>query len=54
MRLGFWPAVYGNWIISTHPETCDASFASTKRATLLAAALLALRLFALWGAPVHS
>ena len=36
MRLGFWPAVYGNWIISTHPETCDASFASTKRATLLA------------------
>ena len=36
MRLGFWPAVYGNWIISTRPETCDASFASTKRATLLA------------------
>ena len=36
MRLGFWPPVYGNWIISTHPDTCDASFASTKRATLLA------------------
>ena len=36
MRLGFWPSVYGNWIISTRPETCDASFASTKRATLLA------------------
>lgn len=36
MRLGFWPPVYGNWIISTHPETCDASFAYTKQATLLA------------------
>ena len=36
MRLGFWPPVYGNWIISTQPETRNASFEYTKRATLLA------------------
>ena len=36
MRLGFWPPVYGNWIISTQPDTRDASFAYTKRAALLA------------------
>lgn len=34
MRLGFWPQVYGNWIISNQPEWCDASFESAKRATL--------------------
>ncbi|MFP6780345.1 MAG: LLM class flavin-dependent oxidoreductase, partial [Gammaproteobacteria bacterium] len=36
MKLGFWPPVYGNWIISAESETCDASFAYTKKATLLA------------------
>jgi alkanesulfonate monooxygenase len=36
MRLGFWPPVYGNWIISPRPETCDASFTNTKKLTLLA------------------
>lgn len=36
MRLGFWPPVYGNWIISTQPETRNASFDYTKRAALLA------------------
>lgn len=36
MKLGFWPPVYGNWIISAQPETRDASFAYTKKATLLA------------------
>ncbi|MBI16511.1 MAG: alkanesulfonate monooxygenase [Proteobacteria bacterium] len=35
-RLGFWPPVYGNWIISTEQGTRDASFAYTKEATLLA------------------
>jgi len=34
MRLGFWPPVYGNWIISNQPELCDASFDTAKRATL--------------------
>ena len=36
MRVGFWPPVYGNWIISTDPTTRDASFEYTKRVTLLA------------------
>ncbi|MFT5414598.1 MAG: alkanesulfonate monooxygenase SsuD [Gammaproteobacteria bacterium] len=36
MRIGFWPPVYGNWIISAQPDTRDASFAYTKKATLLA------------------
>ena len=34
--LGFWTPVYGNWIISKDPDTMDASFAYTKRLTLLA------------------
>ena len=34
MRLGFWPPVYGNWIISNQPELCDASFDTAKRVTL--------------------
>lgn len=36
MRLGFWPTVYGNWLLSKRPDTRDASFAQAKRATLLA------------------
>src|SRR5215470_6211317 len=36
MRLGFWAPVYGNWIVSKHPETQDASFDYTRRLTLLA------------------
>ena len=36
MRLGFWPQVYGNWIISDHPELSDASFDYAKRSVLLA------------------
>ncbi len=39
MRLGFWPAVYGNWIISSWPETRNGSFEDTKQATLLAESL---------------
>lgn len=35
-RLGFWAPVYGNWIISKHPDTLDASFESTRKLTLLA------------------
>jgi hypothetical protein len=36
MRLGFWAPVYGNWIISKHPETQNASFDYTRQLTLLA------------------
>jgi alkanesulfonate monooxygenase len=36
LRLGFWAPVYGNWIISKHPETLDASFDYTRKLTLLA------------------
>ena len=36
MRLGFWPSVYGNWIISPKPETFDCSFDHAKKVTLLA------------------
>jgi FMNH2-dependent dimethyl sulfone monooxygenase len=36
MRIGFWPQVYGNWLISDRPELCDASFAYTKKTVLLA------------------
>lgn len=36
MRLGFWSPVYGNWIFSSHPDTLDASFAHTRKLTLLA------------------
>ncbi|MGE0748000.1 MAG: LLM class flavin-dependent oxidoreductase [Rhodospirillales bacterium] len=36
MRIGFWPAVYGNWLPSDQPAENDASFAHAKRATLAA------------------
>lgn len=36
LRLGFWIPVYGNWIVSTHPETQQASFAYSRKLTLLA------------------
>lgn len=36
MRLGFWVPVYGNWIVSKHPETQNASFDYTRKLTLLA------------------
>ena len=36
MRLGFWPQVYGNWIITDRPGVSDASFEYTKRTVLLA------------------
>ncbi len=36
MRLGFWSPVYGNWIFSSHPDTLDASFAHTRKLTMLA------------------
>ena len=36
MRLGFWPQVYGNWIITDRPDVSDASFEYTKRTVLLA------------------
>ncbi|MDG2114151.1 MAG: LLM class flavin-dependent oxidoreductase, partial [Actinomycetota bacterium] len=36
MRVGFWPPVYGNWIISTDPTSRDASFEYTKRTALRA------------------
>lgn len=36
LRLGFWAPVYGNWIVSNHPETIDASFEHTRKLTLLA------------------
>ncbi|MEX2123451.1 MAG: LLM class flavin-dependent oxidoreductase [Woeseia sp.] len=36
MKVGFWPQVYGNWIISDRPEVCDASFEYSKRSVLLA------------------
>ncbi len=36
MRLGFWPPVYDNWIVSPRPEMFDASFAYAKKATLVA------------------
>ena len=35
MRLGFWPPVYGNWIITDRPGVGDASFDYTKRGVLL-------------------
>jgi alkanesulfonate monooxygenase SsuD/methylene tetrahydromethanopterin reductase-like flavin-dependent oxidoreductase (luciferase family) len=36
MRLGFWVPVYGNWIVSKHPETQQASFDYSRKLTLLA------------------
>jgi len=36
MRIGFWPAVYGNWIMTDDPSVSDASYASTAQAALLA------------------
>ncbi|SVC01305.1 uncharacterized protein METZ01_LOCUS254159, partial [marine metagenome] len=36
MRIGFWPPVYGNWIISVGSGERDASFDYTREATLLA------------------
>ena len=36
MRLGFWAPVYGNWIVSKHPETQNASFDYTRQLTRLA------------------
>jgi alkanesulfonate monooxygenase SsuD/methylene tetrahydromethanopterin reductase-like flavin-dependent oxidoreductase (luciferase family) len=36
MRIGFWPPVYGNWIMSDDQALCDASFAHTRETTLLA------------------
>jgi alkanesulfonate monooxygenase SsuD/methylene tetrahydromethanopterin reductase-like flavin-dependent oxidoreductase (luciferase family) len=36
MRIGFWPPVYGNWIMTDQPGVGDASFDYTRRATLLA------------------
>ena len=35
MRLGFWPPVYGNWIITDRSGVGDASFDYTKRSVLL-------------------
>nr|ART37393.1 E110 [uncultured bacterium]ART38452.1 G406 [uncultured bacterium] len=36
LRLGFWAPVYGNWIVSKHPETQNASFDYSRKLTLLA------------------
>lgn len=36
MRVGFWPPVYGNWIMSDDPSLCDATFEHTRRAAQLA------------------
>jgi hypothetical protein len=36
LRLCFWAPVYGNWIVSKHPETQNASFDYTRKRTLLA------------------
>lgn len=36
MRIGFWPQVYGNWLISDSLELSDASFDYVKRTVLLA------------------
>ena len=36
MRIGFWPPVYGNWIMSDDPELSNSSYAYTEAATLLA------------------
>lgn len=38
MRLGFWPAVYGNWISSNRKGEFDASFAHARTASLTAEA----------------
>ena len=39
MRLGFWPAVYGNWIMTDDPSVSDPSFATALRATQVAEAI---------------
>lgn len=36
MRIGFWPQVYGNWLLSDRPELSDASFEHARTAVLLA------------------
>jgi len=36
MRLGFWPPVYGNWIMTDNPEQGIASYGYVKETTLLA------------------
>ena len=36
MRLGFWPPVYGNWIMTDSPEHGVASYEYVKETTLLA------------------
>lgn len=38
MKLGFWPPVYGNWIMTNRSDVSDASFEYTKRSTLAAEA----------------
>ena len=36
MRLGFWPPVYGNWIMTDSPDQGVASYEYVKETTLLA------------------
>lgn len=36
MRIGFWPPVYGNWIMTDDTALCDASFAHCRAAARLA------------------
>jgi alkanesulfonate monooxygenase SsuD/methylene tetrahydromethanopterin reductase-like flavin-dependent oxidoreductase (luciferase family) len=36
MRIGFWPPVYGNWIMSDDPGLSNSSYAYTEAAALLA------------------
>jgi dimethylsulfone monooxygenase len=36
MRIGFWPPVYGNWLMSDDPQHSDSSYAYAEAATLLA------------------
>ena len=36
MRLGFWPPVYGNWIMTDAPDQGTASYEYVKESTLLA------------------
>ncbi len=36
MRIGFWPPVYGNWLMSDDPGLSNSSYAYTEAATLLA------------------
>ena len=36
MRLGFWPPVYGNWIMTDDPDQGIGSYEYVKETTLLA------------------